>query len=286
MQRVLAWPLVPSAVNGAAVRAFFSPHQPNEPLPIFTAPGIISAEFAEPFTRLREDLERNIRASLAVPPHAQVEPPAPSGPEPVSAPPTIHVGDHIPVTGDFDLATAANFQSSFNKASRADVNDHLKEQLQALTVQIAELAKTLPPDEAERVSKDLETLTSEAVSTKPRKAWFELSGHGFDRERQVGARHGRPRGGCRQGCPGPPARLRASWPLRTPPPGPGGALRVAAMAERIGFIPCLDDCLGAALAVQRIRSHSALRLSWRTPEKEQDHGDGDQHGTVPTEVRA
>ena len=55
----------------------------------------------------------------------------------------------------------------------------LKDALKELTTKVAELAKQLPPEKAEQVSKDLAALTTEAVSKEPRKAWYELSASGL-----------------------------------------------------------------------------------------------------------
>lgn len=90
----------------------------------------------------------------------------------------IQLGD-VNVQGDFNLVTAKNIQNSFNKAGSADVGAELKDKLKALAVEVARLAKQLPPEQAEAVSKDLETLTTEAVSKKPRKEWYELSAKGL-----------------------------------------------------------------------------------------------------------
>jgi hypothetical protein len=90
----------------------------------------------------------------------------------------IEMGN-VNVTGDFNVVTARNIQNSFNKAANADVNPDLKLQLKQLATQVAELAKHLPQENAEQVSRDLETLTSEAVSKKPRRAQYELSGEGL-----------------------------------------------------------------------------------------------------------
>lgn len=86
---------------------------------------------------------------------------------------------NVSVTGDFNLITAKNIQNSFNKAANADVNDNLKEKLKSLAIEVADLAKKLPQEDAEKVSKDLDTLTSEAISNKPRKEWYELSAKGI-----------------------------------------------------------------------------------------------------------
>lgn len=85
----------------------------------------------------------------------------------------------VTVAGDFNLVTAQNIQNSFNKAAGAAVDEPLKEALKALTTQVAELAKRLPPEQAEAVSKDLSTLAAEAVSKEPRKRWYELSAEGL-----------------------------------------------------------------------------------------------------------
>jgi len=90
----------------------------------------------------------------------------------------IQLGN-VNVTGDFNLVTATNIQNSFNKAANAEVTVELKEKLKAAAVEVANLAKKLPPEDAEKVSKDLETLTSEAVSKNPRKEWYELSAKGI-----------------------------------------------------------------------------------------------------------
>jgi hypothetical protein len=90
----------------------------------------------------------------------------------------IQLGN-VNVTGDFNLVTATNIQNSFNKAANAEVATELKDKLKAVAVEVANLAKKLPPEDAEKVSKDLETLTSEAVSKKPRKEWYELSAKGI-----------------------------------------------------------------------------------------------------------
>ncbi len=43
----------------------------------------------------------------------------------------------------------------------------------------SKLVTNFSPDEAEKVSRDLHTLASEATSKAPRKAWYELSGQGL-----------------------------------------------------------------------------------------------------------
>ncbi len=56
----------------------------------------------------------------------------------------------VTVSGDFSLVTATNIQNSFNKVADADVNADLKEKLKSMAVEVANLAKKLPADEAEK----------------------------------------------------------------------------------------------------------------------------------------
>jgi len=102
----------------------------------------------------------------------------------------IQMGN-VTVAGDFNFVTAQNIQNSFNKAASSDAPAPLKEAQKDLTAKVAELAKQIPPDKAEAVSKDLATLTTEAVSKEPRKPWYELSANGLlEAAKTVGAMTG------------------------------------------------------------------------------------------------
>jgi hypothetical protein len=89
----------------------------------------------------------------------------------------IEFGDHTTFHGDF--AVANSIQNSFNKARDSAVPKELQEALKQLSQQVAEMAKHLPPEQARQVAQDLETLTTEATSGKPRKKWYELSAEGL-----------------------------------------------------------------------------------------------------------
>jgi len=100
---------------------------------------------------------------------------------------TIHGGvmitniqmGNVTVSGDFTFVTAKNITNSFNKIGESNANDDLKEKLKVLAIEVAKLAKELPPDKAEEVTRDLDSLTSEAVAKNPRKKWYELSLQGI-----------------------------------------------------------------------------------------------------------
>ncbi|MBV5329337.1 MAG: hypothetical protein JZU65_17235 [Chlorobium sp.] len=87
--------------------------------------------------------------------------------------------DNVSITGDFTVVTAKNIENSFNKVGKSDVNSDLKEKLKLLTIEVAKLAKELPTEAAEKVTRDLDNLTFEAISNTPRKKWYELSAEGI-----------------------------------------------------------------------------------------------------------
>lgn len=90
----------------------------------------------------------------------------------------IQMGN-VTVSGDFNLVTAKNIENSFNKVEKSEVNSDLKDKLKELTVEVANLAKQLPKDKAEEVTRYLDSLTSEAVAEKPSKEWYEFSANGI-----------------------------------------------------------------------------------------------------------
>jgi len=100
----------------------------------------------------------------------------------------IHFGGDVTVGGDFNVVTAEKIENSFNKAAAADhLPDELQTSLQELSKQVAEMVKHLPEDRAEEAARDLETLTDEAASGKPRRKWYELSAEGLmDAAKAVG----------------------------------------------------------------------------------------------------
>ena len=90
----------------------------------------------------------------------------------------IQVGN-LTVTGDFTAVSAGNIRSSFNKAADAPAIPELSQKLQTLIALVAKLADQLPPEQAEQLTKDLDSLSSEVVSTRPRREWYELSARGI-----------------------------------------------------------------------------------------------------------
>lgn len=92
---------------------------------------------------------------------------------------TISLSGDVTVSGDFNVVVAERIEKSFNKAAGSSADSEIKEAIKELGIQVAELAKALPPSQADAVSRDYEALTNEALAEQPRKSWFELSTKGL-----------------------------------------------------------------------------------------------------------
>ncbi len=89
----------------------------------------------------------------------------------------IKLGDHNVVHGDF--VVAERIQNSFNRASEGDGSANLREQLQQLAREVADLVTRLPDEKAREAARDLDVLTQEALSPSPRRKWYQLAGEGL-----------------------------------------------------------------------------------------------------------
>jgi len=83
------------------------------------------------------------------------------------------------ISGSLTITTAKNIENSFNAASADGINADLATKLQRLVQEVTALARALPAKEAELLSEDLKTFTTQAASKEPRKAWYELSAKGI-----------------------------------------------------------------------------------------------------------
>lgn len=90
---------------------------------------------------------------------------------------SVQLGDNAIIHGDFVVAN--KIKDSFNKADSSNVSDNLKDILKNLAVEIGKINEQLPKEQAEQVANDLQSLTNEATSEKPRKKWWELSAKGI-----------------------------------------------------------------------------------------------------------
>lgn len=97
----------------------------------------------------------------------------------------IKIGDNVKFMGD--VVVANTIQDSFNKMSSSAATDEMKEKLKQLTEAVIEMCNHLSQEKAREAARDLETLTSEALSDKPRRKWYELSAQGLiDAAKTVG----------------------------------------------------------------------------------------------------
>lgn len=97
----------------------------------------------------------------------------------------IKIGDNVKFMGDFIVANT--IQDSFNKISSSAASDEIKEKLKQLTEAVTDMCNHLSQEKAREAARDLETLTSEALSDKPRRKWYKLSAQGLiDAAKTVG----------------------------------------------------------------------------------------------------
>ena len=89
----------------------------------------------------------------------------------------IKFGDYTNFNGDFIVANT--IQNSFNKLSGSQASDEIKDKLKELNKAVVEMCKELPSDKAREAARNVEALTGEAVSEKPRQEWYELAAKGL-----------------------------------------------------------------------------------------------------------
>jgi len=78
-----------------------------------------------------------------------------------------------------NLVVANSINNSFNKIESAEISSELKQTLQDLAKAVGEMTSSMSKESAEQVARDLETLTSEAISKTPRRKWWQLSANGL-----------------------------------------------------------------------------------------------------------
>jgi len=91
----------------------------------------------------------------------------------------INFGSGNVFQGDVNVIAARTIQDSFNRVASSNAKPELRNALQDLHKGVAEMSKNLPADRQIEVSKDLETLSSEAISQAPRRKWYDLSAEGL-----------------------------------------------------------------------------------------------------------
>lgn len=89
----------------------------------------------------------------------------------------IKIGDNVKFMGDFVVANT--IQNSFNKISSSAASEAIKESLKQLTEAVTDMCNHLPQERAREAARDLETLTNEGLSDRPRRKWYELSSQGL-----------------------------------------------------------------------------------------------------------
>jgi hypothetical protein len=91
----------------------------------------------------------------------------------------VHLGDGT-IFHNSNFVVAKKIEDSFNKAASSEVSDELRDLLKELASAVGKMSEELSAEEAEQAARDLETLTAEATSSKPRRQWWQLSIEGLE----------------------------------------------------------------------------------------------------------
>jgi len=85
----------------------------------------------------------------------------------------IRLGDGNVINGDFVIAN--KIEDSFNKVHTAQISNELKDSLKHLALEVNQMAQHLSKEKAEDVANDLQTLSDEIISKKPRKEILKVT---------------------------------------------------------------------------------------------------------------
>lgn len=91
----------------------------------------------------------------------------------------INFGPNANVSGTINLVAAETIEGSVNQIANANTSDELRKHLNELAAAVKEMVKSLPPEQQEEQARNLSALTTEALSPKPRKKWYDLSASGL-----------------------------------------------------------------------------------------------------------
>lgn len=89
----------------------------------------------------------------------------------------ITFGDNAKVIGDFVVADS--IQNSFNRISKSEVSEELKDRLKNLSEAVANMCTHLPENMGREAARDVEIISGEVLSNNPRCKWYKMSAEGL-----------------------------------------------------------------------------------------------------------
>ena len=90
------------------------------------------------------------------------------------------------------VVVADQIKNSFNIIAESDIKVELKELLHKLINEVNDAAKAVSEETAESMARDVESLSKEVVSSKPRRKWYEMSIEGLKEAAQAVGEVGKP----------------------------------------------------------------------------------------------
>jgi len=85
----------------------------------------------------------------------------------------ITIGDNATINAPITIADT--IEESFNVIQQSPIDENIKELLEELTQAVVVSANAAPPEVAQAMARDVETLAKEVTSENPRRSWWELS---------------------------------------------------------------------------------------------------------------
>ena len=89
----------------------------------------------------------------------------------------INIGNNNTINAP--IAIADHIENSFNAVAGSKVHDDVKDLLRELIKNVNEVAKSKPGEVSESLARDVETLSKEVTSSRPRRKWYEMSIEGL-----------------------------------------------------------------------------------------------------------
>jgi hypothetical protein len=89
----------------------------------------------------------------------------------------INIGNNNSITAPVIIAD--QIENSFNASANSNIDSQVKDLLQQLVLAVNDSSKSANKEQAETMARDVESLTKEVTSSKPRREWYEVSVKGL-----------------------------------------------------------------------------------------------------------
>ena len=102
----------------------------------------------------------------------------------------INIGDGNVINAP--VLIADQIENSFNTVAESKLDEEVKSLLKQLIQEVNEASKDVPKEKAELMARDVEALSKEVTSSKPRRRWYEISIEGLKETAEAVGKVGEP----------------------------------------------------------------------------------------------